>query len=299
VQQKGFTLIELVVAVGIIAVLIGALVPSAQGLRTGRNAYDATVTLRQIRDAQAAFHAVDRDGDGALEYAASLQELVAAGVLGADIADGIRQGYAFQTGTPAGSQSQVGYAYLATPMNQGQTGVRGFAGNASGIDPTECPPGEHVEIVGGELACVGNQDPLAGGVRLPIGEAGGVAAVNEANRLVGGVAVGLARPLLTDAFVAEVKAEFDANRDRKITFAELLSADLMAMARRVASRHPGGPAVGDDAALEVILRSLQDRLRDDLALGAGDEMAAPPLPIDAAVGFPRIVLEQAAVARRE
>ncbi len=297
-RQKGFTLIELVVAIGIIATMAGMLVPAVQSVRTARNAHEATVTLREIRDAQSAFHAVDRDGDGRLEYAASLEELVAAGVLGADVADGIRQGYAFQTGTPTGSQSQVGYVYIASPMNQGQTGIRGFGGDASGILAEECPPGEHLEIVRGVLKCVRNGHP-APAVRLPIGEASGVAAVDEVNLLAGGIAVDLARPLLTDAFVAEVKAEFDADEDGQITFAELLTADLLAMARRLAAtRATGGPSLGDDAALEAILQGMQDRVRVDLGLGTGDETAAPPLLFDAAVGYPRIVLEQAAVGPR-
>ena len=294
-RQKGFTLIELVVAIGIVATMAGMLVPAVQAVRTARNAHDATVTLREIRDAQSAFHAVDRDGDGRLEYAASLEELVAAGVLDADLGDGIRQGYAFQTGTPR--QGQVtGYVYIATALNQGQTGVRGFGGDASGILAQECPPGEHLEIVRGVLKCTRDGHPAAG-VRLPIGEASGVAAVDEANLLAGGVAVDLARPLLTDAFVAEVKAEFDADEDRQVTFAELLTADLMAMARRLAAtRATGGPSLGDDAELEAILQRMQGRVRDDLGLGTGDETAAPALPLDAAVGYPRIVLEQAAVS---
>jgi prepilin-type N-terminal cleavage/methylation domain-containing protein len=296
-HPRGFTFIELVVAIAIVATLVGLLAPAAQDLRTSRNAAAATATLGEVRAAQETFRTVDHDGDGALEYAGSLRELVDAGLLDDDLGDGRRQGYAFETATQG--QSAVGYGYVATPMNQGQTGVRGFAGDAGGIFTSSCPPGEHLALADGTVVCVrdGNPPPL---LRLPIGEASGIAAIDAAALLSDAPAVDRARTLLTGEFAADVAAEFDADGDGLLSFDELLHADLLAMTRRLASMRslPGGSVtLGDDQALDAILRGLQGRLAQDLALGSENESAPPPAPSCSAVGYPRVVLDQASVAR--
>jgi prepilin-type N-terminal cleavage/methylation domain-containing protein len=295
--QRGFTFIELIVAIAIVAPMVGLLLPAVQSLRTSRNAAVATATLGQIRAAQAAFHSVDRDGDGLLEYAGSLRELADAGLLDEDLVDGVRQGYTFETATRSGSGSTVGYGYLATPLNQGQGGVRGFGGDASGIVGSTCPPGEHEELVNGVPTCVRDSDPYAALFRFPLGELTGVAAINEMNLLAHLTAAARARALLTPEFVARVNDEFDADDDQRVSFEELLEADLLAMVRRLAATQsvPGGGAqVGDDQVLNAILERLQRRLRQDLALGSGDETNPPAAPVSV-VGFPRAVLDLASL----
>jgi prepilin-type N-terminal cleavage/methylation domain-containing protein len=292
-RQRGFTFLELVVAIAIAAHLVGVLLPAVQNLRTSRNAAAATETLNQIRAAQATFRSVDRDGDGVLEFAVSLQELVDAGLLNDDLLDG-NQGYTFAV---VSSNSVVGYGYLATPLNQGQTGVRGFGGDASGIVGQTCPPGEHYELVHGVATCVPDRDPFAALFRFPLGELTGVAAINEMNLLAHLTAAARARALLTPEFVARVNDEFDADDDHRVSFEELLEADLLAMVRRLAATQsvPGGGAqVGDDQVLDAILERLQRRLRQDLALGSGDETNPPAAPVSV-VGFPRAVLDLASL----
>jgi len=298
-RQRGFTLLELIVVIAILAQLVGLLLPAVQNLRTSRNAAQATQTLAEIRAAQTIFRSVDRDGDGELEYAVSLQELVDEGLLNDDLLNG-DQGYAFAT---VSSSSVAGYVYQATPMSQGQTGVRGFGGDSSGILGYNCPPGEHPSTVNGEIKCV--PDRYTGAavlLRLPLGEQSGIAAINDVNLLAGGSAVEPARALLTPEFAAQVNAEFDANRDHLITFEELLQADLLAMARRLAPDFAattplagGNTPFGSDAVLEAILRRLQSRIRQELALGLGDETEPPAAPLASAVGFPRAVLDRASL----
>jgi len=290
--HRGFTFLDLVLAIAVVGTLTSVLTPTVQTLRTSRNAAVATATLAEVRAAQARFHSVDRDGDGMLEFAGSLQELVDAGLLDGDLEDGRRQGYVFETAPrPQGS---AGYGYLATPINQGQTGVRGFGGDGSGVFTPSCPAGEHLALVEGDVSCVRDRAP-APPLPLPIGQLSGLAAINDLNRLARGSAVKPARALLTDELVDQVKAELDADRDLLIAFEELLEADLLVVARRLAATAPSLPGgrreLGDDAVLEAILRRMQARIRQDLALGSGDETGPPGAPVASAIGFPRALFD--------
>jgi prepilin-type N-terminal cleavage/methylation domain-containing protein len=297
-RERGFTLIELAVVIAIIASLTGMLLPAAQDQRMARNAAEATGTLAEIRKAQAIFHGVDRDGDGVLEYATSLQELVDAGLLDPGLQDGMRLGYGFETET---RDAAVGYSYRATALNQGQTGVRGFGGDASGIVASGCPPGEHVEIVNGDATCVPDgKDPAAALLRFPLGGLSGVAAIDDVNLLSDGTAVDLARAMLTPKLVDQIKAEFDADDDGLVGFGELLEADLLAMAKRLVptGAQAGGRATGgDDGALDALLRRMQSRMKQDLALGSGDETDLPAAPLQSAVGYPGAVLDLASLEK--
>jgi prepilin-type N-terminal cleavage/methylation domain-containing protein len=297
-HERGFTLTELAVVIGILASLTGMLLPAVQSQRTARNAAGAADTLAEIRKAQTIFHSVDRDGDGVLEYATSLRELVDAGLLDPGLADGIRLGYGFETAT---RDSTTAYVYIATPLNQGQTGVRGFGGDASGILPAGCPPGEHVAIVNGDLTCVPNdKHPAAALLRFPLGELSAVAAINDVNLLSGGTAVDGARALLTPGFVDQIKAEFDANDDGLVGFAEILDADLLAMAKRLAptgAQAANRRSDGDDGVLDALLRRMQGRIKQDLALGSGDETDIPAAPLQSAVGDPAAVLDLASLEK--
>jgi prepilin-type N-terminal cleavage/methylation domain-containing protein len=298
-RERGFTLTELAVVIAMIGPLLGLLLPAVQNARLDRNATVATETLKEVRTAQAIFHSVDRDGDGVLEYAGSLQELVDAGVLDPDLKDGLRQGYAFQTGT---RDAPVGYGYVATALNQGQTGVRGFGGDASGILSFGCPPGQRGAIVNGDPGCVPHHDPAAALLRFPLGELSGVAAINDVNLLSDGTAVDEARALLTPEFVDRIMAEIDANGDRLISFAELLEADLLAIAKRltptgVAARRKAGD--GGDVELDAILRRMQSRMKQDLALGSGDETDHPAASLESAVGDPARILDLASLEKAQ
>jgi hypothetical protein len=112
--------------------------------------------------------------------------------------------------------------------------------------------------------------------------------------------VDLARAMLTPKLVDQIKAEFDADDDGLVGFGELLEADLLAMAKRLVptGAQAGGRATGgDDGALDALLRRMQSRMKQDLALGSGDETDLPAAPLQSAVGYPGAVLDLASLEK--
>ena len=152
-KQSGFTLIELMIVIAIIAIIAAIAIPNLLAARLSANETAAVATLRNIISAQAQFQQgakADTDNDGTGEYGGFVELSGAFRVLNA-AGEVSRSGYFFHVYLPAlggvgVAEPQAGYtaalvnadlsettwcAY-AWPVNYQQSGNRTFFTNQGG-----------------------------------------------------------------------------------------------------------------------------------------------------------------------
>jgi prepilin-type N-terminal cleavage/methylation domain-containing protein len=164
----GFTLIELLIVVAIIGIIAAIAIPSLIRARVSANESAAIGDIRTVISAQAAYHSASGGNYG---RATCLLAPAGAGCLpsypanGPTFLDSViaalvpKAGYGRSLDESAAVPGGLScYVYHATPLAAGQTGVRGFAGDCSGVI-CFTPDGVNVPTGGGAMVpgCVAIQ----------------------------------------------------------------------------------------------------------------------------------------------
>ncbi len=136
-NQKGFSLVELLVVVIIIAIVAAIAIPNLLSSRKAANESSAIGSLRTIHGAQATWYATS---GGNTTYAASLADLGTAGlldpVLGGATQPAIKSGYSIAGSAAAASgTTPASFCAAATPQSTGATGTgeRTFGVGTNGV----------------------------------------------------------------------------------------------------------------------------------------------------------------------
>jgi prepilin-type N-terminal cleavage/methylation domain-containing protein len=123
-KQQGFSLIELLIVITVIAIIAAIAVPNLLKSRAAANEASAIASVRIITTAQITFAATSGGGS----YAAGLTELVSEDLIDSALGGGSKDGYLFTT-----VGSDTSFTVNADPITEGRTGTRHFFSDETGV----------------------------------------------------------------------------------------------------------------------------------------------------------------------
>ena len=130
-RSKGFTLIELMIVIAIIAIIAAIAIPNLIQARKHGNETAAIGALKTIATSQSIFREGDKDGNGSLDYA-SLAQLSSTQLVDGVLGSGTKQGYLFFA-SASGSTSEFLWFAMAKPAVAQTTGDRYFETNHAAV----------------------------------------------------------------------------------------------------------------------------------------------------------------------
>ena len=130
-NKKGFTLIELMIVIAIIAIIAAIAIPNLIEARKHGNEAAAIGALKTVNTSQTLFREGDKENDATLDYG-NLQELSNTTLIDGVLGSGSKQGYLFSV-EPSSLTGEFLWFATANPASPTTTGDRYFCTNHAGV----------------------------------------------------------------------------------------------------------------------------------------------------------------------